>query len=82
MSQFSHDHVMSVNFANGVWILAVLFLGGLFSMMFAFLFEKVTLKHPLPGPIGAAVVILTVSLYLFTEVVLRPDTVAFLVPPT
>jgi hypothetical protein len=72
---------MSVNFANGVWFLAVLFFGGLFGMMSTFLFERVTLKHPLPGPIGPAVVILIVSLYLFTEVVLRPDTVALLVPP-
>jgi hypothetical protein len=64
-----------------VWILAVLFLDGLFCMMFAFLFEKVTLKRPLPGPIGPAMVILAVSLYLLGEIVLRPDTVAFLVPP-
>jgi uncharacterized oligopeptide transporter (OPT) family protein len=72
---------MSVTSADGVWILALLFLGGMFGMMFTFLFEKVTLKHPLPGPVGAAAVILVVSLYLFTQVALQPDTVAFLVPP-
>ena len=42
-------------------------------MMFTFLFERVTLKHPLPGPIGPAVVILGVSLYLLIVIALRPD---------
>lgn len=72
---------MSVNFELVARALAVTCFAGLVLMMFTWLFETVTLRRPLPGSMGAAVVILVVSLYLMVEVVLRPDTVAFLIPP-
>jgi len=72
---------MTAIFDSGTWMLAVAFFAGLFLMMLTWLFETLTLRRPMPGPVGLAVVILVVSLYCLGEVVLRPGTVAFLVPP-
>jgi hypothetical protein len=81
MATVSHDHIMSVNFELTTWVFAVAFFAGLVVMMCSFLFQTLTLQRSLPGPIGPAVVILVVSFYLMVEVVLRPSTIAFLIPP-
>jgi hypothetical protein len=62
-------------------LLAVFVCSGIVWMMIWFLVEKVSLKHPLPGSIGFAIVVLVLSAYLLVDVVTQPDAVAFLVPP-
>jgi hypothetical protein len=50
-------------------------------MMIWFLIEKISMKHPLPGSTGLAIVVLVVSAYLLVDVVTQENAVAFLLPP-
>jgi len=65
-----------------VRLLAVFCCSGIFWLMVLFLIEKTSLKHPLPGSIGFAILVLVLSACLLVEVVTRDTAVSFLVPPS
>jgi hypothetical protein len=65
-----------------VKLLAVFVCSGIFWMMILFLVEKVSMKHPLPGSTGLAIVVLVVSAYLLIDVVTQQITFAALIPPS
>jgi len=49
--------------------------------MIRFRIEKVSLKQPLPGPVGLAIILLVASAYVLIDIVTQPNAVAFLIPP-
>lgn len=64
-----------------VRLLAVFTCSGIFWMMIWFLLEEISMKHPLPGSTGLAIVVLVVSAYLLVDVVTHASVVLFLAPP-
>jgi hypothetical protein len=64
-----------------VRLLAVFACSGIFWMMIWFLIEKISMKRPLPGSTGLAIVVLVLSAYLLIDVVTQASAVSFLVPP-
>src|SRR5215471_5519701 len=85
MATVRHDQVRSVNHlaarhrrnspmlhsSDLVRLLAVFCCSGIFWLMVLFLIEKTSLKHPLPGSIGFAILVLVLSACLLVEVVTR-----------
>jgi len=62
-----------------VRLLAVFAGSGIFWLMILFLIEKVSLKHPLPGSTGLAIVVLVASAYFVIAVVTK-DGLALMMP--
>jgi hypothetical protein len=68
-------------FDNIARLMAVFTCSGIFWMMIWFLVEKISMKHPLPGSTGLAIVVLVAAAFLLIGVVTQQNAVAFLVPP-